>query len=187
MVLISYVDDGSAIIKSVLDEELEPEWLLTDGNKSPDLLEKIGGADRLEGATGTCPGVPAGAEFDAFRDAFLTAWGQEPLSFSANAYDAVWLTALAMTLSQDIEDGAMVRDRMASTWDAAGPVVGPGDWDLVLTSSNATGFDYRGASGDVDFTSEGDVFADVEEWRVEGGEIVSAGCWDRNGEPCATR
>jgi len=184
VLLISYVDDGSAIIKSVLDAGLDPEWLLTDGNKSPDLLEKIGGADRIEGATGTYPGVPAGPDYEAYHAAYEVAWNQEPLGFSANAYDAAWLLALATALSDDPEDRAAVRDMMASTFLEDGPEVGPGDWAEVLASPDADGFNYNGASGDVDFSPEGDVFSPMEEWQVVDGEIVTAGCWDRTGKHC---
>ena len=182
VLLISFVDDGAAIVKAVLNAGTETAWLLTDGTKDPGLLEKIGDPSALEGALGTIPSVPEGDTYARFAEAYARDWGTEPLGFSANAYDAAWLIATAMALASDPDDGAEVRDKLTAT--SAGAEVVVGDWGAVLERLPEGQVDLQGASGPVDLDANGDVLTRVEVWQVQGGVIATVGCRQPSGEVC---
>jgi ABC-type branched-subunit amino acid transport system substrate-binding protein len=182
VLLISFVDDGAAIIKAVLNAGTQAAWLLTDGTKDPGLLEKVGDPSALEGALGTIPSVPEGDTYARFAETYQSAWGAEPLGFSANAYDAAWLVASAMALASDPDDGAEVRDRLGAT--STGAQVTVGDWSAVLDRLPDGQLDIQGASGPVDLDANGDVLTKVEVWQVQGGSITTVGCRQPSGEVC---
>ena len=183
---IAFLDDAAAIIKSITNAGERPAWLLTDGSNDGQLLTKIGDAALIEGAIGVSPSPPRGAEYDTFAAAYRTLIGEEPSSFATNAYDAVFLLAIAMALVDDPEQGTTLRDALANAT-SSGPRIGPGEWFQVLAAPSAVSFDYAGASGPVDFNEHGEVLGDIREWRVIGGEIVSTNCHKPEGGLCPER
>jgi len=187
VLLIASSDAGAAIIKTAANVGWLPRWLLTDGIKSPNLVEQVGAAGALEGALGTAPAAPVGPLYEDFEAAFVAAWDEEPFTFSATGYDATYLLVTAMALAADPDDGAQVRDALAGT--TGGEVhFGPGEWATAVAAidAGATALDYDGASGDVDFDENGDVQGNIEEWAIRDGEFVTEGCWTPAGAPCPT-
>lgn len=185
VLLIASSDNGAAVIKAAANIGWLPPWLLTDGIKSPNLVEKVGAPDALEGALGTAPAAPVGPRYETFRSAFEEAWQEAPFTFSATGYDATYLLVTAMALAVDPDDGAQVRDALAAT--TGGEIrFGPGEWAKALEALDAgeTVLDYQGASGDVDLDENGDVQGNIEEWAIRDGEFVTEGCWTPGGEPC---
>ena len=188
VLLIAQEDEGAALVKAAANAGWQPRWLLTDGVKSPNLVEKVGAPDALEGALGTAPAAPLGAEYETFEAAFQTAWGEAPFTFSATGYDAAYLLVTAMALAADPDDGSLVRDALAVT-SGGDTTFGPGEWATAAAAiaAGATALDYRGASGDVDFDGNGDVQGNIEEWAIRDGGFVTEGCWTPAGDPCTTR
>ena len=188
VLLISYVADGAAILKAASNLGWKPAWLLSDGVKDPDLIREVGVPGWLDGTIGTTPSYLEGGDYDTFVASYRSAWGktEQPLNFSANAYDAAYLIAIAMALSGDPEDGAAVEAQLRAT--AGGTEVHPQEWTLVRRQldAGAQKLNYEGASGPVDFPSAGDVHGNVEEWGIHAGEIVSQGCWTQEIAPCGS-
>jgi branched-chain amino acid transport system substrate-binding protein len=185
ILLASFSEEGAAIVKAVHDIGWSPRWLLTDGLKDTEMISASGVPAQLEGAIGTSPAVPEGEDYDRFHDAFVTRWGEEPLTFSAAGYDGTMLIAISMALAADPDSGAAVGAQLANT--SAGDPVRPGEWSRVLEllAAGATSVDYVGASGPVDLDASGDVLGKIEEWRITDGAFESAvGCWTPAGEAC---
>ena len=180
--LIAFVDDGAAILKKAIGENLDVKWMFPDGPKADDLLVKVGNNAYLEGCIGTSPAAPIGAEYVLFRDAFKAEFSRDPEIFTSNVYDAIYLIAVAMELSLDPDSGEEIRDNLSKTH--AGNPVQPGQWDIFLTEAISGQADYAGASGPVDFDQNGDVLSNFEEWSIESGEIVTKNCWTSEVTPC---
>ncbi len=182
VLLVSYVTDAAAIINAAEAIGWRPHWLFSDGVKDPGLVAQLTAPEQLEGSIGTSPAALTGPHFDAFRSAYVARWSEEPLNFSANAYDAAWLIAIAMALAGDPDDGAAVRAGLDATH--SGAPFSPGDWATTFgAGATVAEVDYQGASGPVDFAN-GDVIADIELWAFTGGNIAPVACYDRHGEPC---
>ncbi len=184
VLLITFADTGAAVVKTATNEGWAPAWLLTDGVKSPNLLEKVGGPEALEGALGTAPAPPIGPLYEAFDAAFQDAWAEAPFTFAATGYDATYLLAIAMAFADDPDSGEQVRDNLVKTSGGSAEIL-PGGWSDFLEALDAgTAVDYRGASGEVDLDANGDVTGNIEEWAVREGEFVTEGCWTPEGTAC---
>jgi len=186
VLLISFVNDGAAIIKAVKNHGTHVQWLFTDGIQNPRLSDKVGGPASMKGALGTAPSVPSGKNYDRFDQAYRQKWGAGPQSFTANLYDAVYLLAIAMELADDPDNGSQIRDQLLYST-ALGMQVGPGEWSSALRyiSGGDRTLNYEGASGPVDFDAHGDVMSDIDVWSIDAnGQIITVGCRKPNGDLC---
>lgn len=113
---------------------------------------------------------------ERFRAAYFEAFGTEaPARYASDAYDALFLLALAIEWSGRTE-GAAVRDAIPFVTDPAGEVILPGEWSKAraLIAAGRT-LRYEGASGRVQFDSRGDrTEAAIQIWRLDSrGERVN--------------
>ncbi len=181
--LISFVDDGAAILKNAANQAWDdPAWIIPDGPKDEELAEKVDDDAYLDGALGTSPAAPVGDDYDAFESDYVELWGESPNVFNSNGYDATFMAAIAMALSGDPDDGTAIRDALPNT--SSGTVVRGGGWADVLDNLSAGEMNYEGASGDVNFDENGDVLSRIEEWTFQDGEIITVECWEPDGTTC---
>jgi branched-chain amino acid transport system substrate-binding protein len=77
IVLISYVEHTIEFLSAWDSEDFTGSWYLTDGSKSPELIERVG-AEKLEGMKGSAPAMVGGSGFDPFRKAYFKRFNEEP-------------------------------------------------------------------------------------------------------------
>lgn len=84
-----YYAEGGRLLKQLRDAGVEATFVSDDGSNDPGLIEAAG-ADAAEGAILTCPCAPI-SEIEGgteFQQAYQEAFGDEPGTYSAEAYDA---------------------------------------------------------------------------------------------------
>ncbi|NIN64741.1 MAG: ABC transporter substrate-binding protein, partial [Anaerolineae bacterium] len=177
--LIAFPGDGLTIMQNWEANKTQPgwgwNWLFWNGLKSSDFMLDLQSAGvNATGVEGTAP-ILEGPNYAAFRTAFLARYGKEPEIFTANTYDALYLTALAAVAGQG-NDSASIRDSLIDVANPPGTVVGPGsqEFETAVGILEAGGeINYEGASSLVNFNVVGDVGSSYEIWEVtEDYEIV---------------
>jgi len=124
-------------------------------------LEMVNNAPpQVVGMRGTNPSAPTDSPpYQRFLQAFVRATGEMPSSNRENAYDAVYLIALALTQAGHTDRAAVVthlREVSRSDGSAAVQIL-PGDFATAVTAIRAgADVDYHGASGPIDFDAQGD-------------------------------
>ncbi|RYZ59740.1 MAG: hypothetical protein EOP08_15215 [Proteobacteria bacterium] len=96
----------------------------------------------------------------------------DPIGRSANAYDAVIVTALALEAAGSGADQNKLRLSLENV-SKFGTAYGPGKvGDALVELRRGIDIDYVGASGLLDFDNKGSVLADFLVWRVAEGKFV---------------
>ncbi len=150
---------------------LVPAWLWSEGTKNSDFITELIDVHGIpiEGMEGTAPITAAGVADNAvtFQDAFAAANPGTTLQlFEPQAYDALYLIALAMQMGDGF-DSETIRANLRAVSSPPGTVIGPGEWATALTEIAAgRDINYEGASGFVDLDEFGDVGSDYEIWRI---------------------
>jgi len=172
MLVIGYVQQGgTTILRQAIEGGYTQRFLLTDGLKSLDIVEALGAAV-LEGTYGTAPSTTAS---DHFREAYERQYGTPPPQpYMAEAYDGVFLLAMAIEKAQST-DGYAIRDALQSLLDPDGVEVKAGEWakakEVIASGQKVR---YVGASGFFTFDANGDrTNGVVEVWKITGGQIVT--------------
>jgi ABC-type branched-subunit amino acid transport system substrate-binding protein len=145
-----------------------------DGTKSTDMLDALGW-DVFDGMSGTAPSSLELAAGDAFEAAYEAEYGETPpLPFMREAYDAVYLMALAAETAGSTDPTA-IRDALRDVANAPGDVVDPGSegWEHALEHIAAgEEVNYEGAAGPVDLDENGDVLIGaIEMWHVDAANL----------------
>lgn len=168
---IGYPESAGVFLREALEAGDITDFLFVDGTKSPDMFEELGW-DSFDGMAGTAPGAtlesPTGATYDA---AYEAKYGERPpLPFMREAYDAVYLIALAAETAASTDPTAM-RDVLRDVATPPGEIVNPGTegWqqalDLIAVGED---INYEGAAHSVDLDDNGDVpIGGIEIWRVD--------------------
>jgi branched-chain amino acid transport system substrate-binding protein len=183
--MAGFVEDGAVIIEtaaSAWQKPGAPQWVVFNGMKRPEFVRQIGGVERAVGLMGSSFTDANNQDSQAFQASFAALYGNDPYDFSWNAYDAVYLAAIAMALSDDPEDGTQIRDNLMNT--SSGKPVHPGEWARVLELLPEGKMDYQGASGPVDFDANGDVLQRVSTWMISPDGTYVSQCWEPSGIPC---
>lgn len=190
VVVISFDVDGGPVIKKI-DERLgelvatrqatDPtfalgyHYLVGDGANSSAFAAIVGdiGARIL----GTVPfhsanDDPAYVEFSkAYRARFSDP--NEPIPFTSQNYDAVFVMALAITEARSTV-GKDIRNKLYAVSDGGALFKGTFFGEVAAAILRGDDVDYAGPSGEVDFDAFGDVVGDYVLWQVEpagGGEF----------------
>lgn len=180
--MISFTTDGAALAQTAISRAFDPRaWMFPDGLRDTSFVEAVGDDAFLEGALGTIPASPTGANFATFTARYTALWGEAPGPFGANAYDAAMLITIAMALGE-ADDRVSVRDNLRNT--STGTVVNPEQWDVFLGAASAGMVNYEGAAGPVDLDANGDTVSNVEEWTIRAGAFETVGCWTPDATPC---
>jgi branched-chain amino acid transport system substrate-binding protein len=182
VVLVAAPADGAAILRAASNRSFRPRWLFSPQLRSPRFAQAVGNTAVLEGAWGLGAADPTRATGHVFTAKFAEAWGSVPEPFGAEAYDAVYLLAIAMTLAQDADDRSQVRERLDYT--ATGEAVQPGEWTLALEQASAGTMNYDGVSGPVDLDASGGVSLNLEQWTYSAGTFQTLACFTPDAQPC---
>ena len=169
--------ETEVFLREAIENGLFTAFILTDGNKSEELIEQIG-ADYLEGTVGTAPSsnpdAPSTVAWDA---AWLVEYGDTPaLPFVREAYDAVIAIGLAAEAAGST-DGAAIRDALPRI---AGPpgdayIAGPIGVASAMEALRAgEDIDYEGAATPIDWDGAGDVTSGfMEIYGIRDGALVT--------------
>ncbi|MCP4404274.1 MAG: branched-chain amino acid ABC transporter substrate-binding protein [bacterium] len=147
--------EGALIARQMRDIGIKKALYLSDDGcySVPDFIE--GAGDASDGAYITFA-RPAGAEYDAWAKRFEERFGNPPVVFAPQSYDAT--NALLMA----VEQVAQVQD----------------DGNLLIgkkaLADAVRSLEFKGATGKVGFTETGDSLSEVVVWKVENKGFVIA-------------
>lgn len=174
VMLVAYPTEGAQIIKDYLQAYpgRSTVWLFTDGVVDPTFIAGVGASEFTFPHEGTASSNAVGPRYDAFKAAFKARYAVDPApgSFSANAYDGVYLVALAMTAA-GASTGEAVKAHLPAV-SAGGTVFIAGQYQEAVAALKAgTDINFEGTSGNVDFDDFGNVSSAFDSWRVENGAV----------------
>jgi branched-chain amino acid transport system substrate-binding protein len=168
-VLIGSFEDGSAFLELTEDTEIK-RFFLTDGMRNNELGDLDMSDTQLCRLVGTQPGSTSSKNYQSFEHRFNAKYG-EVGSYSANAYDAIYLISYAIAASNtDDPTGADVARGLRRLSEGDTVNAGSSDWKSAtqrLSSDPEATIDYEGASGPLDFDSRGDAAFDIEGWALD--------------------
>ncbi len=173
LVVLAYADtSGQTVLRQAYEGGMFTQYVGADGMVGDSLVEAVG-ADVLEGMIATRPGSPELPGTDIFIALAEEAGINPSAVFAAQAYDAVFLLALAIE-----QNGSAEREGLSAALRSVamepGEVILPGEWEKAVELIAAgTEINYQGASGTHEFDKNGDVPGVVVEMLVEDGAFVS--------------
>jgi ABC-type branched-subunit amino acid transport system substrate-binding protein len=148
-----------------------PLVLLSGASRDPASFSEIALPEGML-VTGTTP-VSTLRSAEAFDAAYLDLTGEEATDTARQAYDAVYIAALA-AMGANSTAGEVLRNASLFVANPPGEVLGPADFgragELVTAGQDVN---YTGISGFVDMTASGALTKGaVEVWRYVGAEIL---------------
>jgi ABC-type branched-subunit amino acid transport system substrate-binding protein len=118
---------------------------------------------------GTVPYHAESAAYDQFANAFVARHGEPPPSYAAQAFDALFITALAVSHARSTT-GIDVRNALFAVSGREGGVrFEDGNFfgEIAARVLDGDDVDYVGPSGELTFSDVGDVQGDYVIWQVE--------------------
>jgi branched-chain amino acid transport system substrate-binding protein len=144
---------GVTILKQADAAGYDGEWMVTADIITPEAIDAVG-KDVMEGVYGEVASsddtLPAYKDFAA---AYKDAHGDDPYPFTANAYDAGVLVALAMAAA-DSTSGEDINEKIPEVANPPGTTVGSLA-DGLAALEKGEDINYEGASGPVDLDETG--------------------------------
>jgi ABC-type branched-subunit amino acid transport system substrate-binding protein len=171
--LIVFPEEGVSIIKQAIELGINNFGLIPDSAKSQDMFNKIVnavGKERLEGISGVAGATPTGSGIETFNKLFEDKYQHSAFAFSTNAYDSVFLIALAIEKAGEIS--TKIKDALREVANPPGEIVTVNEFakakDLIRKGVD---INYEGASGSLDYDKNGDVYAPVGVWEIRDGKV----------------
>lgn len=175
VVFITFGAEGGRLVK-LIDDELADSglgyhYLTGDGAQEGAFLDEMRNASPalLNKVVGTVPFHAVSAAYDEFAVAFDARHGTPPPAYSAQAFDAMFITALAVAKASST-DGVAVRNALFSvSGREGGRRFDNGNFfgEIAAAILDGDDVDYVGPSGDLTFDAFGDVQGDYVLWRLE--------------------
>lgn len=170
LVVLAYADgSGQTILRQAMESGDFAQFVGGDGMVGDKLIKALGG--KLD-IIATQPGSPDLAGKPPFVKAAEAA-GMDPNAvFSAQAYDAAFLIALAIEQAGSA-DRAAVAQAVRKVATAPGVEILPGEWKKARDAIAAgKDINYQGASGNHEFDENGDVPGIIVEMAVKNGAFT---------------
>jgi ABC-type branched-subunit amino acid transport system substrate-binding protein len=171
VVLVAYPETGSLILKAAYQQGLlgkGTDILATDGMREAKVADLAGQNRRGDliaaGLMGTAPS-PGGPALQAFQTQYEQKFKRSPKVFDANTWDATVAIILAAEAARSFQ-GPAIRDALRQVANPPGERI----TDLCTgLQALRTGqkINYQGASGNLDFTPEGDITGSYEIWTIQ--------------------
>lgn len=155
VVLIGYADTGAAIVHDAAQRGLlELPWYTGDGIQDASFPEQAlpNDPEQLYSWKGIGIGQSDSEGADAFSQAYQEEYGEEPPSFSAQAYDAAWVLMLAGLKAQ--ASGTTAAQEIANVLDTSAQACVAADCIEAVQAGNSVS--YQGATGLTAFDENGD-------------------------------
>ena len=172
---IAFTDEGLIIMKQWqaglgTRPAWDRKWVFAEGLKSQLFIDQLRdpsvGVDvtKIQGTNPVTGFGPVYASFVAQYKARF--FNQTPVLYTDNAYDAVYVIALAAQKAGSA-DGDAIRAQLRSVAGPTGTVIKPGQWAAALSAIRAgQDVDWEGAAGSENFDANGDVTGPYEIWGV---------------------
>ncbi len=146
------------------------QWMFSEGLYDPAFVTPSYNAGvNVSAWLGTAPsayGGINGPEYNSWVSNYTTKYGKAPSLFTANAYDAVYMIALAAQKAGDAS-GASIKANLQAVSNPPGTPVFPGGWAAALAALKAgNDVNYQGASGAVDINANGDPLSGYIVWNT---------------------
>lgn len=176
--LIIYPEEGLTIMRQAAELGITNFGLIPDSAKSQEMFDKVAkaiGKDKIEGISGVAGATPTGVGIEKFNKLFHEKYKHDPYVFSTNAYDSVFLIALAIDKAGQSGPvtGTSIRDSIRDVANPPGEVVTVDEFakakELIRQGKD---INYEGASGSLDYDKNGDVYAPVGTWEIKKGTIT---------------
>jgi branched-chain amino acid transport system substrate-binding protein len=173
LVAVSDSDDPAILAAVAAQPNLGATKIyMTDSAKVPPLLAASVPASIFANLQGTGPGTPSGPTFTLFQTAYKNRFGVDPKdsNFSANAYDAAYLVAVAAAGTKGhVPSGTELSASLRTLQKIGTPVpVGSNDYLTAVNKMASGGVRLDGASGPLDFDLNGDLMTGhYEVWGVD--------------------
>lgn len=174
LVVIAYAADSApVIIRQSLERGYFRKFIGVDGVNEDSMLAKIGWQN-VQGMFITNGGSIPGTDGEKAYNAAMKAYKPNSLGkpFSANAYDATFMLALAIEAAGST-DREKIRDGLRKIAGPGGTVILPGEWakaKKLLAAGQK--INYQGAAGPHDFDKAGDVSGVIDVFEVKGKKRV---------------
>jgi ABC-type branched-subunit amino acid transport system substrate-binding protein len=169
VMLCSYPETGSVILKSAYERGHmdKIDWLLSEGLRDETLAEMVGkdeaGNYIIAGLKGTTPDPRvAGPAYETFKQSYEAEYGKEVTTYCSNSYDAAAVIALAIEKA-GTATGTAIRDNIRDVANPPGKEVLDIGEALRLIRAGQE-INYQGASGELTFDENGDVFGAYAEF-----------------------
>lgn len=180
VMLCSYPQTGSVILKTGYEKGYmeDIDWLLSEGLRDETLAEMVGkdeaGNYIIAGFKGTTPDPrAAGPSYETFKQSYKDEYGTEPTTYCSNSYDAAAVVALAIEKAGEAE-GTAIRDALRDIANPPGEEVSDIGEALKLIREGKE-INYQGASGEITFDENGDVFGVYCEFSIADDGSVALG------------
>ncbi len=173
LVVLAYADgSGQTIIRQAMESGDFEQFVGGDGMVGSKLIDALGGDLNM---IATKPGSPDLAGKGPWVEAAKAAGMDPDAVFSAQAYDAAFILALAIEKAGS-GDRAAVAKEVRGVAGAPGEIILPGEWKKAAAAIKAgKDINYQGASGDHEFDAAGDVPGVIVEMMVKDGKFVEVG------------
>jgi branched-chain amino acid transport system substrate-binding protein len=175
VVFITFGFEGARLVGKLEQElsvtSLSYHYLTGDGAQEAGFLRELGNAPSTVRARliGTVPYHALSTAYDQFENAFVARHGEPPGAYAAQAFDATFVTALAISQARSTT-GVDVRNALFSVSGREGGVrFEDGNFfgEIAARILDGDDVDYVGPSGELTFSDVGDVEGDYVIWQVE--------------------
>lgn len=144
------------------------EWVFSEGLRDQTLYvdELVTRGIDVSTFEGSSPVSPSGAQYDAFATRYTAEYpGDTPTLFASNAYDAVYMIALAAEKA-GVAAGPEIKAQLLGISRPPGTTVvaGTAGWSAALIVTGDV--DYEGASGSLNWDEFGDPTSSYEIWAM---------------------
>lgn len=172
LVFVSYPQSFTTIIKQAYEMGLKDkvQYFASDGIVA-DSVEQNVPARAMNGMKGLNPTPPVESDtYNNYLDRYQEAYDKKPTIWSAYAYDATMLTAIAIQAAGQAESQA-IRDNIYDISRPEGTKVTSFS-EAKSELENGNNVNYEGVSGSVDLSDAGDVPGTYRKWEVIDGEFT---------------
>jgi len=174
-VFFTYADEVTVFINEAFDQGYHEEidYYGAESTIADEILENTEPGSQ-EGLTGITEAAPEDQQnYQSFVDAFESEHGEAPTVWSAYAYDAIVVSALAIEAADEFTGDALqavVRDVTRPEGEEV--FTFEEGKTLLEDGSDPSGIDYQGVSGPIDLNENGDPPGFYQIYRVEDHEYV---------------
>jgi ABC-type branched-subunit amino acid transport system substrate-binding protein len=171
--LIGETKASAQIIKDYVNAPPTPGvfWFFSDSQQN-EFVTAAGASNFTFQHEGILSGTPQTTQYNSFKAAYKARYNEDPIGNVQNFYDATYLLALAMSAANSTNP-TDIRDNLTKVSGPTGTLYGASAYSAAVADLKAgKDIDYDGASGNVDFDSNGDVVSGYAVAKVVGGQFV---------------
>ncbi len=153
-----YGGSGITIIKNSLETGSFEKFVGADGMFDQSVIDQIG-ADTLRGNIWLTQSTsdPDSDSYKAFAESYAATGNDPQAPYAAHGYDATFMVALAIEKAGSTDSAAIAKALMEIN-DPSGEVINVGQWaEAKAAIAAGKAINYAGATGSVDFDTNGDV------------------------------